>query len=98
MPVYQAEQRLLRLEHLRNEIDLEIRQIKRDLRIREERARRITTRKPIDTREAEPIAGGVQPRIVRQWALSHGLDVGRRGKVRDEIVALYVEAHQGATA
>lgn len=91
MPVYQAEQRLARLIHLRNEVDLEIRQIQKDLKLREKRARRITRRRP--TRDGVPI-DGVQPRVIRAWALAQGLNVGQRGRVRDEIVDAYRAAHQ----
>lgn len=90
MPIYQAEQRLARLRLLRNEIDLEIRSIEKNIRDREKRARRIT-RRPV--RHAAPVAGGVQPRVVREWARTQGLDVGLRGKVRDDIVQAYVEHH-----
>lgn len=97
MPVYQAEQRLLRLRQLRNEIDLEIRQIERGLKAREKRARQITPRKPIDRPEPHPNAG-VEPRVVRVWARAQGMnDVGIRGTLPHRITELYLEAHQGAT-
>ncbi len=31
--------------------------------------------------------------LVRSWAISEGLDVGTRGKIKPEIVAAYLEAH-----
>lgn len=91
MPIYQAEQRLAKLQHLRNEIDLEIRSIERGLKLREKRARAIT-RRPRQ-RDAAPVAGDVQPRVVRAWARAQGLDVGTRGKVHHDIVQAYIDHH-----
>lgn len=92
-PIYESGQRLERLKRLRNEVDLEIRLLEREHKAAARRARRRRARRRFG-REGIPIAGGVRPRAVREWALSQGLDVGMRGRVREDIVQAYVEAHR----
>lgn len=40
----------------------------------------------------------VAPRKVREWARKAGLDVGERGRLREDIVAAYREAVTGRSA
>lgn len=95
MPIYETHQRLAKLILLRNRIELEIHELEREIAGRARRRLSPSAR----LREGTPIAGA-QPKVIRQWALAQGLDVGLRGKVRDDIVQAYIEhhAHGGAHA
>lgn len=85
-PVYESEQRLARLRHLRNEVDLEIRQIERDLARRNQLKPR-TAPHPVDP------ASRPRAALVRRWAITQGIKVGHHGRLPQTLFDAYAAAH-----
>lgn len=52
---------------------------------------------PVSAPEPAPSAttSTVDSRKVRAWAISQGIPVGKRGRIKPDVIARYDEAHRG---
>ena len=57
-------------------------------------AAQIATGKPTQRASSRTATGGTVPAKIRAWASSNGVDVPRRGRIPQDVVRLFNEAHQ----